>query len=319
MSLLDEQGLAALALTSRLVDSTAKPLSAREFWALRRRVEPSVLRGMPADEIATELAVGTEDGARIATLFDRGAGLAIALERLSHSGMWTLTCFDDNYPERLRRRLGDNAPAILHGVGDTDLLATDGVGVVGSRNVTREASEVAIEIAHTAVKLGLPVVSGAARGVDQFAMNGAFDVGGQTIGVLADSLERTVGRPRIRQGVVNGQICLVTPYNPSAPFSVGNAMGRNKIIYGLCRCTVVVTSDHNTGGTWGGATEALKSHFGRVAAWTGGGAGAGNGPLVSLGAEGLSNVDGLERLLSGADDPLPENEEPQGIQLTLGF
>ena len=83
----DEQGLAAMALTSRLVESTAKPLSAREFWALRRRIEPSSLLGMAASEIAMELAVGAADSERIATLVDRGAGLAIALERMSHSGM----------------------------------------------------------------------------------------------------------------------------------------------------------------------------------------------------------------------------------------
>jgi predicted Rossmann fold nucleotide-binding protein DprA/Smf involved in DNA uptake len=316
--MLDEQGLAALALTSRLVESTAKLLSAREFWALRRRVEPSSLRGMAADEIAAELAVGTKDGERIATLFDRGAGLAIALERLGHSGMWTITCADDAYPERLRRRLSDNAPVVLHGVGDADLLATDGVGVVGSRNVTQEGSRVAVEIAHTAVKLGFPVVSGAARGVDQSAMNGAFEVGGQVVGVLADSLERTVARPRVRRGVVNRQICLITPYSPNAAFSVGNAMGRNKIIYGLSRCTLVVATDLKTGGTWGGATEALKNHFGRVVSWTGTGAGAGNGALIELGAQELSEVDVLERLLRD-DAPTLAHNERLGDQLTFGF
>ena len=35
MTMLDDQDLAALALTSRLVDSPVKPLSSREFWALR--------------------------------------------------------------------------------------------------------------------------------------------------------------------------------------------------------------------------------------------------------------------------------------------
>jgi predicted Rossmann fold nucleotide-binding protein DprA/Smf involved in DNA uptake len=315
----DEQGLAALALTSRLVESTAKPLSAREFWALRRRIEPSSLLGMAAGEIAMELAVGAADSERIATLVDRGAGLAIALERMSHSGMWTLTCFDDRYPARLRRRLGDNAPAVLHGVGDPDLLATDGVGVVGSRNVAPEGSEVAAEIAYTAARLGFPVVSGAARGVDESAMNGALEAGGHTVGVLADTLERTVGRPQIRQGVVEGQICLTTPYSPTTPFSVGNAMGRNKIIYGLCRCTIVVATDLDTGGTWAGAAESLKNHFGRVAAWNGAGAGAGNGPLIERGAEELTDVKDLERLLSEDEDLLPVERDPSGQQLTLGF
>jgi predicted Rossmann fold nucleotide-binding protein DprA/Smf involved in DNA uptake len=113
------------------------------------------------------------------------------------------------------------------------------------------------------------VVSGAARGVDQDAMNAAFEVGGQVVGVLADSLERAVSRPGIRRGVADGHTCLVTPYTPAAAFSVGNAMGRNKIIYGLARCTIVVATDHESGGTWAGAVETLKNHYGRVASWTG--------------------------------------------------
>ena len=232
--MLDEQDLAALALTSRLVESATKPLASREFWALRRGIEPSALHGMTASEIAAELSVPSEYAERIAKLFDRAAGLAIALEKLDHSGIWTITGVGQRYPERLRTRLRDSAPVVLHGVGDTSLLDADGVGVVGSRDISAEGSQVAREIAQGAVKLGLPVVSGAARGVDSDAMNAAFEAGGQVVGVLADALERTVTRRGTRRGVAGGQICLVTPFTPSAPFSVGNAMGRNKIIY-ACR------------------------------------------------------------------------------------
>jgi predicted Rossmann fold nucleotide-binding protein DprA/Smf involved in DNA uptake len=318
MKMLDEPALAALALTSRLVESSAKPLSAREFWELRRQVEPSSLQGMTAHQIAAELAVATKDAERVASLFDRGVGLAIALEKLAHSGIWTLAGVDDDYPQHLRERLGDHAPVILHGVGDCGLLEAEGVGVVGSRNVTEAGSHAALEIAHSAVKLGLHVVSGAARGVDQSAMNGAFEVDGIVIGVLADSLERAVARRATRRGVLNRQICLITPYSPSTPFLVGNAMGRNKIIYGLSRYTIVVASD-TSGGTWNGATEALKNGFGRVASWSGAGSGAGNNALMELGAAELTDVDGLEQLLCGAENPIRHDKEPKGDQLTLEF
>jgi predicted Rossmann fold nucleotide-binding protein DprA/Smf involved in DNA uptake len=319
MTMLDEQDMAVLALTSRVVDSAAKPLSSREFWALRRNVEPSALYGMRATEITAEWAIPGEDAERIARLFDRAAGLAIALEKLDHCGIWTITGVGQGYPERLRARLRDSAPVVLHGVGDVSLLDTDGVGVVGSRDISEEGSRVARAIAQTAVRSGLPVVSGAARGVDQDAMDGAFEVGGQVVGVLADALERAVSRPGTRRGVVDGQVCLVTPYPPAAPFSVGNAMGRNKIIYGLSRCTVVVTSDHQTGGTWAGAAEAVKNHYGRVVSWTGAGSGAGNSDLVKRGAVELSDVAGLDDLLHESVVPPPVNDKAVGDQLTLGF
>lgn len=315
----DEQDLAALALTSRLAESTVKPLSAREFWALHRRTEPSTLRGMTAMEMTSALAICGEDAERIARLFDRAAGIAIALEKLDHSGIWTITGVGQHYPEQLRRRLRDAAPVVLHGVGHNSLLDADGLGVVGSRDTSVEASQAAREIAQTAVKSGLPVVSGATRGVDQDAMNGAFEVGGQVVGIVAGSLEQAVSRPGTRRGVSNGQICLATPYAPAAAFSVGNAMGRNKIIYGLARCTIVVTADHETGGTWAGATEALKNRYGRVASWAGRGSGTGNRALVKQGADELPDVTRLDEILHEPVVAAPVDVETLGDQLTLGY
>jgi predicted Rossmann fold nucleotide-binding protein DprA/Smf involved in DNA uptake len=320
MTMLDDQDLAALALTSRLVDAPAKPLSSRDYWALRENVEPSALHGMTAAGISSKHMLPKETAENIARLFDRAAALAIAIEKLDHAGIWTITCVGESYPERLRTRLGDAAPVVLHGVGDISLLSTDGVGVVGSRNVSAEGSEVAREIGEIAAKAGLPVISGAARGVDSDAMNAALNVGGQVVGVLADSLEHTVARRGIRQRVANGQICLVTPYPPSTPFSVGNAMGRNKIIYALARCTVVVASDHETGGTWAGATEALKHGYGRVASWTGDGAGPGNRALVERNASELSDMARLRAILDESVVPPPLlKDDDLGAQLTFGF
>lgn len=317
--MLDEKDLAALALTSRLVESATKPLSAREFWALRRVAEPSTLQGMTATAIAAELSIPSDDADRIASLFDRAAGLAIALEKLDHSGIWTITGVGERYPERLRTRLRDSAPVVLHGVGDASILDTDGVGVVGSRDISAEGSRVAREIAVGAAKSGLPVISGGARGVDRDAMNAAVEAGGKVVGVLADALEHAVTRRGTRRGVAGGQICLVTPYMPGAAFSVGNAMGRNKIIYGLSRCTIVVASEHETGGTWAGAIDALRKGYGRVASWIGPGGGEGNSALVQRGAAGLSDVDRLGELLRESVVSPAGNIEPLGDQLTLGF
>jgi predicted Rossmann fold nucleotide-binding protein DprA/Smf involved in DNA uptake len=73
-------------------------------------------------------------------------------------------------------------------------------------------------------------------------------------------------------------------------------MGRNKIIYALADVTLVVCSDSGSGGTWGGATEALRRGFGRVAVWTGDGAGPGNAELVGRGATPVDDFDALTRL-----------------------
>lgn len=61
-------------------------------------------------------------------------------------------------------------------------------------------------------------------------------------------------------------------------------MGRNKIIYGLSKSVLVVTSDYEKGGTWSGATEALKNDYSNVLVWRGNTIPKGNKELIKLGA-----------------------------------
>ena len=60
-----------------------------------------------------------------------------------------------------------------------------------------------------------------------------------------------------RNLLMEGQLVLVSPYDPSAGFNVGHAMQRNKLIYALADAALVVSSDLNKGGTWAGAVEQL--------------------------------------------------------------
>jgi len=60
-----------------------------------------------------------------------------------------------------------------------------------------------------------------------------------------------------RRLLMDGQLVLVSPYDPGAGFNVGNAMQRNKLIYALADAALVVNSDFEKGGTWAGAVEQL--------------------------------------------------------------
>jgi predicted Rossmann fold nucleotide-binding protein DprA/Smf involved in DNA uptake len=84
--------------------------------------------------------------------------------------------------------------------------------------------------------------------------------------------------------VLDGRAVLCAPFKPTAGFSTGNAMGRNKIVYALSSIALVVSCDEGSGGTWAGATEALTTRFTGVAVWMGDGAGPGNAALVRHGA-----------------------------------
>lgn len=197
-------------------------------------------------------------------------------------------------------RLGVKAPPLLYVAGAADLLDVPGLGVVGSRNVGEAGAEVAMGAAQRAAARRIPVVSGGARGVDQLAMDAAFEAGGAVVGVLADSLVRKLRDPAVRAAIHDERVVLCTPYNPAARFSVGNAMGRNKLVYALAAVTLVVASGLDSGGTWTGATESLDHRFGRVAVWRGHGEGAGNARLEQAGAIAVADIADVDALL---DEP----------------
>ena len=295
--MMNDDSLATVLLVGRLFGKDGVgSLKASEYWKLCDLTgPPSGLLGMAEEQLAAEFDLAGEMASRVAALLDRATAMAFELEQLGQRGITVLTPFDERYPERFTERLGSAAPVLVYAAGDLGLLGWPGVGVVGSRNVSPEGSEVAGAAAELAARLALPLISGGARGVDQTAMNASFDVGGTVVGVLAESLMRKLRSPDIRRAIYDGQTVMCTPYNPEAPFSAGNAMGRNKLIYALSDLTLVVSADIETGGSWAGAAEALRRGFGRVAVWRGPGEGPGNARLEERGALAITSVDDLKR------------------------
>lgn len=146
-------------------------------------------------------------------------------------------------------------------------------------------------------------------------MNGAFTAGGKVIDVPAHPLSRILKSPGLRRAIYEGRTVMCSPYTPDSPFSVGNAMGRDKLIYALSDVTVAVAADQGSGGTWSGATEAMKGRYCRVAVWRDPGEGPGNEALADMGATPITDVSPLRDVL---DSPRSENEEsPRAEQAAL--
>ncbi|MCU1455995.1 MAG: recombination-mediator protein [Actinomycetia bacterium] len=293
-----DASLAALLLGQRLVANAAPPLKAAEFWPLLARVgDPGPLLGRTAAELTTVLQdAGLDDAAlasRVAARFASATGVAFELERLEQSGIRVVTPFDAEYPARIRVRLGAGAPPLLHVVGDAGLLADPALGVVGPHEVDDAGEARSAAAATHATGLGWAVVSGFSPGVDRVAMAAALDAGGRALGFLADPLVAVVRAPELRGAITDRRLYLATPYPPAAPRTEAGALGRNRLIYASARVTFVVSSEVGSGGTWAGASEALRNGYGAVAAWTGPGAGPGNPELVAAGATPVSDVDAL--------------------------
>lgn len=306
MTRVADASLATLALTSRLVPGSASPLRASEYWDLAERCDLASLHHADDAELAARF--GTEFAARIVALLDRSSALAFALEELEQQGIATIAANDDRYPERWLTWLRASAPPLIHVAGSVDRLQRGGLAIVGSRDLAETAVAVAQRAALAATERAMTVVSGGARGTDSIAMTAALDAGGESVGVLADALVRAARSAETRRAILDDRLTLVTPYAPAAPFSTGNAMGRNKLIYALADVTFVVASDLDQGGTWAGAVEAVGKRYGRVAVWIGDGAGPGNAALVERGATPVRDVAELFDLPTGSPPPAPPTQ-----------
>lgn len=246
--------------------SEIAPLTLKDWNPLAKKLQslslrPASLLGRSAADLQNLLSVTIEEAERIARLLQRSGSLAIEMERLASLGIYALTRADGNYPARYRQRLKESAPSVLFYSGEKALLGQPGIAVVGSRHLDEAGQECAELVGNACGISGLVLYSGGAKGVDTISMNAALTARGTAVGILADSLEKSIRDPENRAAISRGNLCLATPYSPSAPFSVGTAMGRNKLIYTLADYAIIVASDAEKGGTWAGATEALRTKW----------------------------------------------------------
>ena len=265
--MLSSNAKAILLLTGHLLAantaSAASPLSHTEYNRLARalaenHLEPASLTS--GGEALPAALADIVDIDRLNALLGRGIQLAQSVERWRARGIWLVSRADTEYPTRLKSRLKEHAPPLLFGCGNSSLLATGGLAVVGSRDVSSELITYTKDIGRLAAHARCTIVTGGARGVDEAAMAGALANEGRVVGVLADSLERKVLLREAREMIALGLLLLVTPYDPVAGFNVGNAMQRNKYIYALADAGLVIRSDLGKGGTWAGAVEQLGKY-----------------------------------------------------------
>lgn len=257
---------AILLLTAPLItgkgERSARPLSTKDYWNLAHRLrdygrEPADLLSPEAGEILRE-SHSDFDLERINQLLGRGFLLSQAVENWQSRAIWVISRADASYPQQYKDLMGQNRPPVIYGCGDVSLLSNGGLAVVGSRQIAGDLIEFAENIGRLAASAQCTVISGGAPGSDQSAMRGVLESGGTGVVVAPAKLENEVVLREYRDALMDGRLALISPYDPKAGWSVGLAMGRNKLIYGLSQAALVVESSYNKGGTWPGAVEQLE-------------------------------------------------------------
>lgn len=185
--------------------------------------------------MARELASG---GWREAALEEWNAAQRLDARLL----LWT----DPLYPALLRDL--PDAPVFLYCRGDTSLLASPCLGVVGSRQASSQALRVAGHMARFLASCGLAIVSGMACGVDAAAHAAALPEVGRSIGVLGTGIDQVY--PRSNAGLfarMEREGLLLSEFAPGSRALPEHFPIRNRIISGLSLGIVVVEAASRSG------------------------------------------------------------------------
>ncbi len=151
---------------------------------------------------------------------------------------------EPDYPPRLR--MIEDAPPLIHVLGNPDLLRKKSIAIVGSRNASTNGLSIAREIAGDLGRGGYSIVSGLARGLDAAAHQGAIETG--TVAILGGGVD--IIYPKQNTDLyhqIRDSGALVSEAPLGAPPTARSFPQRNRIISGMSRGIVVVEAAPRSG------------------------------------------------------------------------
>ena len=131
---------AILLLTSSFSEKKSEdvtPLNSLEWgrfalWLHEHKLKPENLLQNDFEELLTQWEDSEITIARLKKLLNRGAALALAMEKWQRVGIWVITRASSDYPKQLKKKLEHRSPPVLFGIGNPKLLNIPSLAVVGS-------------------------------------------------------------------------------------------------------------------------------------------------------------------------------------------
>ncbi len=163
----------------------------------------------------------------------------------SRDGTMIAAC-ESNYPQSLK--IMHNAPPIITVLGNKDILHSNSIAIVGSRNATIHNKKLTYNISRDIGKNGMVTVSGLARGIDSQVHIASVDSNYPTIAVLAHGIDTVypVENASLFDSILeHGAVITEFSYNtlPKSQFFPA----RNRIIASLSLATVIIEARMNSG------------------------------------------------------------------------
>ncbi len=164
---------------------------------------------------------------------------------LNDEGIDLLTWDDARFPTLLRPL--PNAPMVLFMRGALKQADDNAVAIVGTREPTQSAVEVAHTIGRELAARGLTIVSGLALGIDTAGHRGAIETG-RTIAVLGSGIRFIHPQENVELAEdISRCGAILSELHPNTPPKGQNLMARDRIISGLSRVVIVIEAGEKSG------------------------------------------------------------------------
>ena len=176
------------------------------------------------------------------------------LERSEKLNIRSINCYEDHYPEQLRTStLKDGkanlAPPVIFYKGNIELLNTNCLLIIGSRNCDKYGQKAAYYLAEQFASRGVSIVSGLAIGCDTAAHKGAIK-GGKTVAILGSGLDLIYPRENdvLAREILDNDGLLLSEYEIGTQPTKYTFVERDLIQAAVSYATIVVQTS-KTGGS----------------------------------------------------------------------
>ncbi len=198
-------------------------------------------------DVSALVQTGILNGKELASLLQQRRKLVVedTLAAWLAQGIGICSLQEAEYPKLLRQCYDPPPYLFYRGRMQPEAVC---LAVVGSRHSTPYGRNVARSFSESLSRNGVTVVSGAARGIDSAAHEGALTAGAPTIAVLGCGVD--VCYPPENARLIN-QIaeigCVISEYPPGTPPAPGRFPARNRIVAGMSMGVLVVEAAEKSG------------------------------------------------------------------------
>jgi DNA processing protein len=171
------------------------------------------------------------------------------LENCYNENIRIITCFDKDFPCKLKE-IGDDSPAIIYVKGDNKILySKQNIAVVGTRYPTEEGYKKGFYYSEFMAMMGINIISGLAIGCDTSAHEGALRGDGKTLAVLPSGIGHIY--PKTNKNLYDRLIwdggCVLSEMPPFSPPYSFSFIERDRLQSSLAEGVFIIESPLKSG------------------------------------------------------------------------